>query len=143
MRGQPLPDDDHAVRYCKRSTIDEDGFIGHGAFMLRDNPREEYLSANWLEKLPGGDEAERIAELCRIHLLERKPRDRFALLRVGDTVEAVRARSEADKLLRVLREPADEDRDYSHAGIHGTDGPDEEDTAQLLADAICRTYSAS
>lgn len=144
MRGQPLPLEDHAVRYCKRSTVDDDGFVGPGAFMLRNlqGVRETYLSANWLERLPGANEGERIVELRRVHSLQRKERDLFALLRVGDTIEAVQTGSQTNKLLRFLCEAADEEPDYSHAGIHDTDGPDEEDTAQLLADAICRSYPA-
>lgn len=44
-----LPDTDHVSRYCKPSTVGEDGLPTEQAFSLR--PGEDHLSVNWLEYL--------------------------------------------------------------------------------------------
>lgn len=141
--GAPIPSDNHVVRHCKKSAIDDEGRINLGAFLLRDlvPAREEFLSVNWLEKLPGSSESEQIDELRKIHPKKLKKGEQLAVLNVGQASEFVRLNSQASKLVRFLDES--HIQNFSHAGIHDTDGPDEQETAQLLADAICRSYPAT
>ena len=44
MTGDPLPDDDHVARYCKRSSVDEHGMPMASSFQLRSG--EQHLSVN-------------------------------------------------------------------------------------------------
>ena len=47
MSNLKIEDDHHVSRYCKPSSIGEDGLPLTSAFRLRT--KEEYLSVNWLE----------------------------------------------------------------------------------------------
>jgi len=52
MSNLKIEDEHHVCRYCKPSSMGEDGLPLTSAFTLRTN--EEYLSVNWLEYYKNG-----------------------------------------------------------------------------------------
>ena len=107
MTGDPLPDDDHVARYCKPSSVDEQGMPMASAFQLRSG--EQYLSVNWLEQ-GGTRDAEEAMHRCRL-----RGNGRFAVLNVG--VAKTTVRHALGHSLSIDHIPHDDDQ--SHAGIHG------------------------
>ena len=116
MIGDPLPDDDHAARYCKPSTVDEEGLPMASAFKPRID--EEYLSVNWLEYFKTREPAvgvQHVRDAFRQKNYRLRPTGRFAVIDVGGAKQAVR--EGVGKELRIDQRPLDDDP--SHAGIHG------------------------
>ena len=144
MTDDPIPDADHVARYCRKASIDDDGRVGPGAFMLRPaigaRPAEDYLSVNWLELLEGADMVERLRMLRQTHPMERKRGEQFAVLSVGNTRNAVHAMSTDQVWLRFLHKPLE--GNASHAGIHDTAGETEVDLAHLIAETVLCTAPA-
>ena len=91
MTGDPIPDDDHVVRYVKPSEVN--GAVVNGAaFCLRTG--ESGLSVNWLEVLNGTDADKQLNEVRRLSRLQLKNNGRFAKLNVGKTKRCVFAGAE-------------------------------------------------
>jgi hypothetical protein len=139
MIGDPIADAHHVARFCRKSSIDEDGRVAAGAFMLRKNVPgkgpEDCLSVNWLEKLEGGSTEERLQVLRHVHPLKnRTEREKFAVLNVGNARTKVHEQSTDKRWLRILERPSDSNP--SHAAICGTAGEDEDNIAHILADCI-------
>lgn len=116
MTGDPLPDEDHVARYCKPSSVDEQGMPLASAFQLRSG--EQHLSVNWLEH-GGTRDVEAAMRTARSGFVNRRYRlrgnGRFAVLNVGSTKTAVR--EAVGHSLSIDHLPLDDDQ--SHAGIHG------------------------
>ncbi len=91
MTGDPLPDDDHVARYCKPSSVDEQGMPMASAFQLRSG--EQHLSVNWLEH-GGTRDVEAAIQQVRSGFVSRRYRlrgnGRFAVLNVGVAKTTVR-----------------------------------------------------
>ena len=116
MTGDPLPDDDHVARYCKPSSVDEQGMPMASAFQLRSG--EQHLSVNWLEH-GGTRDVEAAIQQVRSGFVSRRYRlrgnGRFAVLNVG--VAKTTVRHALGHSLSIDHIPHDDDQ--SHAGIHG------------------------
>ena len=138
MKGQAIPDSDHAARYCKASTV-EHGEISATAFMLRET--DEYLSVNWLEELTRSDRASQIRDLQDLYgrKLQVGAAARIAILNVGIARTIVERDSPNGRVLRVLHDP--ESDDPSHSGIY--DIPyDDEIVAELIAQVVLENHPA-
>lgn len=115
MTGDPVPDTDCVLRYCKPSTI-EDGIILPNAFTFRNG--ENHISINWLEYLNASDlesALDMVREIFRRKNYRIRCSGRFAVLNVGAAKGVVRA--VIGKTPQVEHLP--EKDDASHAGIYG------------------------
>jgi hypothetical protein len=144
VKGDSLPEADTFARYCKKSRVFPSGAVAPDVFVLRRKPSgaldEESVSGGWLEKYCEGRDAQ-IAALrgAFARYLTYKPKDRFALLNVGATVQLVREKSADARVLRFLHDP---DGDHeAHSGIYDT-AEDEEHIVQLLARCVSETVFA-
>lgn len=138
MKGDPLPDADHIVRYCKSTTV-PNGQIQATAFMLRLG--DEALSVNWLECLhceSRQDEISEIRNLYRAKFDRVGAGARIAVLNVGGVCEEIRENSEDARELRIAHDPDDGVTgssgiaDPSHSGIYNLRDDDD-----LIAEMIC------
>ena len=116
MTGDSIPDEDHVARYCKPSSVDEQGMPLASAFQLRSG--EQHLSVNWLEHggtrdVDGGMRTVRFGFVNRGYRL--RGNGRFAVLNVGTAKTTVR--QALGHSLSIDHLPLDDDQ--SHAGIHG------------------------
>ncbi len=115
MNGKPLPDDDHVIRYCKPTAV-EDDLPSVSAFKIRAN--EDHLSVNWLEYFGVLDRptaVQRIREAFHAKGFQLRKNGRFAVLNVDD-IRSI-AQDIAYNSLRVEHLPLEDDP--SHAGILG------------------------
>lgn len=144
MKGDVVPDAHHIVRLCGGSHIREDGTIAATAFKPR--PGEPYISVNWLEFLALPDRAAEIIEVGRVLAAKRTvgATARLAVLNVGLSREAVRAKSHNNVVLSVLHEPEAEPgrpQDASHSGLYGVPA-DDNTVPELLAAAVLDVHQA-
>ena len=109
-----IPDGDHVSRYCRPSSIGDDGLPVPDVFKLR--PGESYLSVNWLEYFGSADLSAAIVhvrEAFRVKGFRLAAQGQFAILGVGRTKAAVVRITGV--LPRIERIPTG--GDASHAGI--------------------------
>ena len=115
MTGDPIPDADCVLRYCKPSTI-EGGTILPNAFTFRDG--EDHVSVNWIEYLSAPDlesAIDMVREIFRRKNYHISCNGRFAVVNVGAAKRVVRA--VIGRTPQVEHLP--EEDDASHAGIYG------------------------
>ncbi len=132
MRGDPLPDEDRFVRYLSATRIVDGSPDGSGFCLGRE---EAGLSVNWLEVLASGG-TDPLSEVRRLSRLRLRRSGRFAELRVGTVLCAVR--DELDSL-RIMHDPLEAAEgfaaDPSHSQITGLP-PANTDEALLVGDMI-------
>ena len=116
MSNLKIGEDHHVARYCKPSTIGDDGLPLATAFVLRDG--EEYLSVNWLEFFKTSDLPQAI-DLVRQAFRKKKfgvsSNGRFVSLRFDKIKEVILRNS--DLPAEIIHLP--EENDPSHSGIFG------------------------
>ncbi len=133
MKGDPLPDDHHVVRYVKPSLID-DGVVDGGAFELKYG--HDGISVNWLEAFEGKKETQ-LAEIRRLKRLDWSRNGALAEINIGDIKR--RLVGEIPDI-SIIEDPLDSDEKYkladpSHSLICGLPyGPPE--LLQALQDEI-------
>jgi hypothetical protein len=136
MKGDPIPDADHVVRYVKPTAID-DGNIDGSAFCLRSDRLDEIgLSVNWLEWFSGKTLNEQLNEVRQLFRLKRSKNGFFVQLNVGQTRQAMAG--ELPELLFVedpLPAQPPFKADPSHALVIGLPVGDSE-FAELIGDMI-------
>lgn len=88
MRGDPLPDEHHIVRYLSPSQV-RDGSGQAAGFVLRPSD-DGMFSVDWLECLAATG-PDPLGEARRVSRLDLRQNGRFAVLRVGDILHAVTA----------------------------------------------------
>lgn len=136
MIGDPLPNEDHIVRYVKPSSID-DGQVDGSEFRLRpDRPDDVGVSVNWLEYYLNQDKLAQLSEIRRVSRLSRRKNGRYAELNVGTVIAHLAAEIEG---VGILHAPVDEEdgleADPSHSEITGLP-PGDSDQAALIGDLI-------
>ena len=139
MKGSPLLPGDHIARYCKYTTLSEDGKPSSSAFRLRKN-KDQYLSVKWLEYLKQPNRISEINEVRRRFAggnFKLGSTARIAVLNVGAVCTHVETQSHFK--IRVLHEPSSVDP--SHSGIHDTI-QDELMISELIAEKVLETYPA-
>ena len=143
MKDEPIPSDHHVSRYCKGSSLLEDGKVTGASFSLKDD--EEYFSVNWLEFLRLGDRDSEIEEVKRVLSTKMNlgSTAKIAVLNVGDTQDFVRQKSRDHRNLRILHRPDEppDKPDPSHSGIFDTK-EDEQLITELIAEKVLETYAA-
>lgn len=130
-----LPRSSHIARYCGPSRILENGNISGAVFLLRAD--EDYLSVNWLERLPFKDRNSQVKEVRKRSQLVPSSGARIAVLNVGEICEHVK--TESSYTISVLHEPIVQDD--SHSGIHGT-AQDQLMISELIAEKVLESHPA-
>lgn len=137
MRGDPLPDDDHVVRYVRPGLIDGEAVDGD-AFQRREG--EPAPSINWLDCFRNQPKEHQLREVRRLFRLQVRPKGRFAELNVGQTRRHLANKLEA---IRFIEDPltadpvSGDDEDPSHALIKGLpDRNQKPEFAELIGDMI-------
>jgi len=147
MKGDPVPDPDHVLRYVGGNHI-ENGEINGSGLLRRSN--ETHPSVNWLERF-SGDLEDRVAEVRRRRRLTYGATARLACLNVGHAKTYVLQNDPNSRRITVIQDPLDEDRergspeDPSHSlieGVPGVDTPEGELIGDLLAKCILDSFSA-
>ena len=113
-----LPPNDNVARYCRKRDTDENGIPMDGAFLLREDKHECYLSTNWLEYFHPSDRTVQIHSV--IQSLRAKGRTvansaSFAVLNVRAVIAACKSRLNLDLRFVTTDDPCDP----SHTGIYG------------------------
>lgn len=144
MRGDPVPDADHVVRYVKPRSF-EDGVIDAGGFELGEGHKG--ISVNWLECFDGDKQAQ-LAEVRRLKRLTWRRNGCLAELNVGQTRWYL---SKEIPDILILEDPLDPDpqegyeADPSHSLICGVphDPPERRQAIQdMIAECVINTYPA-
>lgn len=147
MKGDPIPDSDHVLRYVRRSLIDEEGAPSGPAFLSR--PRDDNsASYNWLEYYSGSDD-ERLAEIRKRRRLEYRPRDVLAKLNTHHVLSRLHEEFE-DCGVAIVHDPLDPDETYelddqSHALMLNIPAKGEalgEAMGDLIAECVIETFHA-
>lgn len=141
MRGDPVPDPDHILRYVRPGFV-QDGLDGEevllgGGFISR--PRDENnASYNWLEVLEGTLE-ERVQQVRTAARMGYGAKGRLARLNVGQVRQLIKDEAEGREVT-VIHDPLESEERYplpdpSHALV--TNIPDENDPqGELIGDLI-------
>lgn len=142
MTDDPLPNEDHIVRYVKPSSID-DGEVDGSEFRLRPHrPDETGVSVNWLEYYRDQDKAAQLSEIRRVYRLSRKKNGRFAELNVGAVCSHVAAELEEIGVMHSSLDAKEGfEADPSHSEITGLP-PGDSDQAALIGDLIAECIIA-
>jgi len=115
MSNLKIEDEHHVSRYCKPSSIGEDGLPLSSAFRLRS--KEEYLSVNWIEFFEKLDIPQAID--CVREVVQRKMdikfKGRFVSMHVGRLKQIVSIKSTGP--CDVIHLPTKNDE--SHSGVVG------------------------
>ena len=136
MRGDPLPEQDHVSRYCRPTSLGEDGQPNGTALMPRG---DECLSVNWLEYFDLPDQEAQIAQVRQVIGIGVAAKGKFAVLNVGEVIDYVRENDPDNRVLDILHEP--EENDPSHSGICGY-SHDDYLVGDLIAEIVRGTYPA-
>lgn len=150
MKGDPVPNEDHILRYIGGQHVDwdKDGdpVVTGGGFIARprDNNRPSY---NWLECLHGTLE-ERIQTVRHTARISYSAKARLAKLNVGRVIQHVCENTD-DICVTVIQDPLEAENEYPPDPSHAlmTNVPDENDpegelVGDLIAECVCHTYPA-
>lgn len=142
MTGDPLPNEDHIVRYVKPSSIDE-GEVDGSEFRLRPNrPDDTGVSVNWLDYYRDLDKPAQLTEIRRVSRLSRRKNGRYAELNVGAVCEQLANELET---LGIVQSPVEAEgeleADPSHSEIVGLP-PGNSDQAAMIGDLIAECVIA-
>ena len=151
MKGDPVPDEDHILRYVggKHVDRDEEGnpVVTGGGFIAR--PRDDNKpSYNWLEYLDGTleERAQQVRDAARI---KYGAKAMLAKLNVGRVSQHIHDNTDDDRAVTVIHDPLEAENvhppDPSHALM--TNVPDENDpegerVGDLIAQCVCGTFPA-
>lgn len=143
MKGDPLPDADHVLRYAGGSTVDEGKVTGTAFLWTKTAPDDAGLSVNWMEKFEGTTE-ERIQRVRDLARLTYGATAKLAQLNVGRVKTYVAAEA-PDTILDIIEDPLPakdaHPEDPSHSAI--TNLPDKDTpAAELIGDLIAECVEA-
>lgn len=151
MKGDPVPDEDHILRYVggKHVDRDEEGnpVVTGGGFIAR--PRDDNEpSYNWLECLNGTLE-ERVQQVRDAARISYGAKAMLAKLNVGRVMQHVRGNTDDDRAVTVIHDPLEAENghppDPSHAlmtNVPDEDDPEGERVGDLIAECVCDTFPA-
>jgi len=131
-QGDPIPDTDHVARYCRKETLNDEGFPDGTAFRLRPG-KDRYVSVNWLEHFGTTDKNAQLASIRADMQIKPGAQAKLAVLNVRETRDYVKNKDLEHLSLCFLHEP--EPDDLSHSGIHNLPLNDK-DRQEILADLI-------
>jgi|GEM_PF-703311 len=151
MKGDPVPDEDHILRYVGGLHVDqdEDGtpVVTGGGFIAKPKDVNK-PSYNWLECLHGNLEAQ-VQQVRDAARLSYRAKARLAKLNVGRVIQHVRENTDDDRAVTVIHDPLEAENGYppdpSHAlmtNVPGEDDPEGERVGDLIAECVCETFPA-
>jgi hypothetical protein len=143
MKGDPLPNADHILRYAGGSTIDDGTVTGTAFLWSKAGPDDAGLSVNWMEKFEGTTE-ERVQRVRDLARLTYGATAKLAQLNVARVKTHVAAEA-PDTILDIIEDPLPAKDAYpedpSHAAIANL--PDEDTpAAELIGDLIAECVEA-
>jgi hypothetical protein len=144
VKGDPVPDPDHILRYAGGAHIDVDSETGNpvilgSAFISR--PRDHgAISVHWLEAFSGSLE-EQVSAARAVSRLSRRRSARFARLNVGQLRSYVAENNPAGTSLEVTQDPLEPDPTHGLEGdrSHSLVSPvpyHDDPIAELVGDLI-------
>ena len=151
MKGDPIPEEDHILRYVGGRHIDRDTedrpVILGGGFIAR--PRDgRRPSCNWLECLRGNLE-EQVQQIRDAARMVYGASGRLARLNVGHVIREVAFRTMENREISIIHDPLDPEGDWiadpSHAlmtNVPGEDDPEGELVGDLIADCVLESFPA-
>ncbi len=151
MTGDPVPEEDHVLRYVGGSHVDRDEegnpVVTGGGFIAR--PRDDNKpSYNWLECLDGTLE-ERVQQVRNAARISYGAKARLAKLNVGRVMQHVRDNTDDDRTVTVVQDPLEAEDGYPSDPSHAlmTNVPDENDpegerVGDLIAECVLNTFPA-
>jgi hypothetical protein len=114
--GDPVPDEDHVVRYCKNTQVDGGRALG-AAFQLEATHTE--LSVNWLERLSAEAPRKEQLQIAREAMAKTMRLKQNGWLAVLQTLQFTSlAECSGTALALVVRHHPVEGND-GHSGVHG------------------------
>jgi hypothetical protein len=153
MKGEPVPDTDHILRYVAPGKVGEDDqgkpLIAGAAFIAKpkDNNRPSY---NWLECFDG-PLVDKVAQVRQLARLRYAAKGRLVRLNVGEVCSHIRENTDNGHVVTVVHDPRDPDpvnscpADPSHAvmtDVPGEDDPFGEEIGDLIAECILDVFPA-
>jgi hypothetical protein len=139
--GQPIPDDDHVLRYIAPAHIDN-GLINGAGFLRRRH--EQASSVNWMEYFPPPTENQ-ILEIRARRRLNYAKTGLLAQVNIGATRDHLSLNAQIQLAFIYKPLPADQEKQFpadpSHAEIYGIpaqDGPQTELIEDLIAECIIK-----
>ena len=146
MKGEPVPDQDHILRYVAPRHID-DGVISGSGFLGK--PGENAPSVSWLECYPEPLENQ-LSEVRRRSRLKYGAAARLVRLNVGQTRAYVAGNSPFGISISVLHDPQPADAEHpledpAHSLMHGIpdrDSPQGETVGDLIVNCILEQFPA-
>lgn len=139
MSAVSIPAEDHVVRYVRPTDV-QDGEVNAEAFMLRAS--EEWLSVNWIEKLPGS-RPQQLASLRRLLRLRLARNGCFATLNVGRAkAHLLSSHHTIDIVSDPLPATDIHAADASHAGITDLPTPQDHSMAVFVGTLIAKCVKA-
>ena len=151
MKGDPVPQEHHILRYVGGRHVDRDSeddpvILGSG-FVAR--PRDENRpSCNWLECLEGSLE-QQIQQIRDATRIDYGASGRLARLNVGHIIRKVTADTADSREISIIHDPLDPEGDWiadpSHAlmtNVPGEDDPEGELVGDLIANCVLESFPA-
>ena len=151
MKEDPVPEEDHILRYVGGRHIDQDmednPVILGGGFIAR--PRDgNRPSCNWIECF-GGSLEEQVQQIRDAARIDYGANARLARLNVGHVIVRVAADTESSREISIIHDPLDPEDDWiadpSHAlmtNVPGQDEPEGELVGDLIANCVLESFPA-
>ena len=131
----------NVVRYCRPSSVHQDGSVGGEAFQLR--PSEAGLSVHWLQSFQGVTKDQQLDQVRRLSRLTMSRNGRLAELQVGRVLQRA---SSAVPGLSFVHSPLVAEAGYaadpSHSEIRGLPESDSPE-AEFIGDMIAKCVEAN
>lgn len=151
MKDDPVPDEDHVLRYVAGRHVDYDEggnpVVTGGGFIAR--PKDDNKpSYNWLECLKGTFE-KRVQQVRDAARISYGAKAKLAKLNVGCVIQHVRENTDDDRAVTVIHDPLEEENghppDPSHAlmtNVPDENHPEGERLGDLIAECVCERFPA-
>ncbi len=137
MTGEELPEQHHITRYCKFTSLSEDGHPTGDSFLPRAS--DEALSVYCLEFSGHADRQSQLTQVRQETRLTLKRSAKFAVLNIGHMLCHVHSSESHDRTLTVKHKP--ENGEPAHSGVYGYTHEDDM-VAELIAEVVEETHPA-
>lgn len=151
MKGEPVPQEHHILRYVGGRNVDNDmegiPVILGGGFIARPDD-DNRPSCNWIEYFDGSLD-EQVGQIRNAARINYGAKARLARLGVGQVIGEVAAHTMDNREISVIHDPLDPEGDWiadpSHAlmtNIPGEDDPEGELVGDLIANCVLESFPA-
>jgi hypothetical protein len=152
MKGDPVPDPDHILRYVGGKHVDQDEngtpVVTGGGFIAR--PRDDNKpSYNWLECLEKKTIEDQVQQVRNLARVTYGATAKLARLNVGKVRSHIAENTEDNRAVTVIQDPLEAERemlaDPSHALMTNSpneDDPEGERVGDLIAECVIEIFPA-